>query len=221
MSTDQLHALGEDISRLYARLQSAQDKIMLARKDTVSRLVRAMTLRECLTGAHMTRVGLQAAVLANSLGQDEDYCALLSVAALLHDIGKIAITDNILMKPGKLTPEESEIIKLHTRYGSQLLQPDDFDPLLQMAAEIALYHHEWFDGNGYPYGLGGDSIPLSARIVAVLDVADAMGEVRPYRGAHAPEEIKAYLISHSGSQFDPMVIEAFLALPQLTVKETN
>ena len=212
MTSDQIHVLGKDIGRLYARLQELEDKILLARKDSVKRLIQAMTLHECVTGAHLERVGMQAAALALALEQDEDYCARIAVAAMLHDIGKIAVSNDILTKPGKLTDEERDMLKLHTRFGAQLLQPDDFDPLFQMAAEIALNHHEWYNGKGYPSGHKGETIPLSARIVAVIDVADAMSETRAYRDAHSPEAIEQHLRSQRGTQFDPVVLDAYFEL---------
>lgn len=216
--TPQLLALGDDIGRLYGRLQAAQEKILATRKDTVSRLVRAMAMKDGNTGTHMARVALQSALLAQLLGQDEVFSGQLSVAAMLHDIGKIAIPDQILLKPGKLEPEETAIMRLHTRYGAQLLEPDDFDPLMQMATEIALYHHEAYDGSGYPYGLDGENIPLAARIVGVIDAYDSMTETRPYRPAHSPEAARQFIADQSGRKFDPLVVEAFLRLlePQTT-----
>jgi len=214
LETPQLLAMGDDIGRLYRRLQAAQEKILATRKDTMSRLVRAMTMKDGSTGIHMARVALQSALLAQMLGQDEAFCGQLSVAAVLHDIGKIAIPDQILLKPGKLEPEETAIMQLHTRYGAQLLEPDDFDPLMQMATEIALYHHEAYDGSGYPYGLDGENIPLAARILSVVDVYDSMTETRPYRPAHSAAEARQFITEQSGCKFDPMVVEAFLRLPE-------
>lgn len=209
MTSDQIHVLGQDIGRLFARLQVLEDKVMLARKDSVFRLIRAMTLHESETGAHLQRVGLQAEALARALEQDEEFCKQISIAAMLHDIGKIAVPSAILTKPGTLTDEERDMVKLHTRFGAQLLKPDDFDPVFQMAAEIALNHHEWYNGQGYPGGLKGENIPLSARIVAVIDVADSMGESRAYRAPLSAEHIEQHLRSQRGLQFDPAVLDAY------------
>jgi len=129
--------------------------------------------------------------------------------ALLHDIGKLAVPDSILRKPGALTDEEWHIMRLHPHYAYELLAPIDF---LKSALEIPLYHHEKWDGTGYPYGLQGEFIPLSARIFAVIDVWDALRFDRPYRLAWPAEKVRQHIISLSGTHFDPAVVQGFLSL---------
>jgi putative two-component system response regulator len=146
---------------------------------------------------------------------------LLLLAAPMHDIGKVATPDNILLKPGKLTPEEWEIMKQHTTAGFEILRDSD-SKLLQKGAEIALTHHEKWDGSGYPRGLSGDSIPISGRICALADVFDALTSVRPYKPAWPIEQAIVHVHQGSGTHFDPAVAKAFeRALPEIReVRET-
>jgi putative two-component system response regulator len=145
----------------------------------------------------------------------ESELALLRQAAPLHDVGKIAIPDRILLKPGRLTAEEFEEMRTHTTLGAEMLARPGF-PLLEMAAEIALTHHERWDGSGYPAGLAGGDIPLVGRIVAVADVFDALTNERPYKDAWPLADAVAEIRDQSHLQFDPAVVDAFLAvLPEL------
>lgn len=185
------------------------------RLQVVQRLGRAAEYRDNETGNHILRMSHSAVLLARRLGYDEEQCELLLHASPMHDIGKIGIPDHILLKPGKLTAEEWEIMKTHTTIGANILEGDDSE-LLRRAREIALSHHEKWDGSGYPRGLSGESIPLSARIVALADVFDALTSERPYKKPWPVEEAVAYIREQSGSHFEPRIVEHFLAsLPDI------
>jgi putative two-component system response regulator len=155
------------------------------------------------------------ALLARRIGWSAADCDLMLNASPMHDIGKIGIPDHILLKPGKFEPDEWEIMKTHAAIGAELLGGDD-SALLRLAREIALSHHEKWDGSGYPHGLAGEAIPQSGRIVAVADVFDALTSARPYKEAWTAEAAEAYLRDNAGSHFDPAVVTCFLAnLPEI------
>jgi putative two-component system response regulator len=163
------------------------------------------------TGQHMWRVGILSALLALSLGRPWGEVGLIRLAAPLHDIGKIAIPDHILKKPGKLTQAEFDQMKAHTFIGHQILGAGPSD-VSRVAAQIALSHHERWDGTGYPQGLGGIRIPLPARITAIADVFDALTHARPYKEAWSLEKALETIEEESGRQFDPELVPAFLSL---------
>ena len=179
--------------------------------ETVVRLAEAAEFRDDSTGLHTQRVGQVSALIAEALGLPAEDVDRLRVAARLHDVGKIAIPDAILQKPGRLDAEEFERVKTHTTIGARMLSGGR-SPILRAAERIALAHHERFDGRGYPGGLRGESIPLFARIVAVADVFDALLSERPYKQAWTPEQARAEIHSLSGSAFDPRVVQAFMAV---------
>lgn len=181
-----------------------------ARLEMLERLAASAELRDDETGQHPKRVGQMSAILARNLGLPEDQVELFRWAAPLHDVGKVGIPDHILLKPGVLTPEEFEVIKTHTTIGATILSGCR-SPLLRMAEEIALTHHERWDGTGYPQGLKGEAIPLPGRIVALADAFDALISVRPYKKARPIEESVDEIRRNSGTQFDPRVADAFLA----------
>ena len=188
-----------------------------SRLQVVQRLGRAAEYRDNETGNHILRMSHSAVLLARRLGCDEEQCELLLHASPMHDIGKIGIPDHILLKPGKLTAEEWEIMKTHTTIGASILEGDDSE-LLRCAREIALSHHEKWDGSGYPHGLAGEDIPLSGRIVALADVFDALTSERPYKKPWPVEEAVAYIREQSGRHFEPRIVEHFLvALPEIRV----
>ena len=207
-------------NRLYT--QSLEQKvaeqtraIRKAHEETIYRLVRASLCRDDETGAHIQRTGWYSELLAGTLGWDKDACERIRLAAPMHDIGKIGIPDAILCKPGKLTPEEMTVMQTHTILGAEMLADSDSD-VLRTAAEIALSHHERWDGRGYPHGLSGAAIPAAARIVAIADVYDALTHDRVYRPAFSEAEALRIMISGDGSQFDPECFAAFASvLPEM------
>jgi putative two-component system response regulator len=182
-----------------------------ARLEDLKRLALVGEYRDDDTNRHTERVAHTAALLASKLGLDDDDAWMLRRAAPLHDVGKIGISDTILLKPGKLTEEEFEAMKAHTSIGGRILGESDFR-VLRMATEIALTHHERWDGTGYPAGLRGEEIPISGRIVSVADAFDAMTHARPYKEAFPVARAVAEIARCSGTQFDPCVVAAFLTL---------
>jgi response regulator RpfG family c-di-GMP phosphodiesterase len=169
----------------------------------------AWDLRHVETGAHVRRMGAYSEALALTLGFASDDAATLGEVAMLHDIGKLAIPDAILTKPGKLTAEEFEIMKLHPAAGARMLA-DTEHPFLVRAAQVALRHHERWDGSGYPGNLIGEQCPYDARIVAVADVYDALGQPRCYKPGWSDDEIEAYFRKTSGRLFEPKIVDALL-----------
>jgi putative two-component system response regulator len=182
-----------------------------ARFEDLRRLALMAEYRDDDTNKHTERVAHTAALLAKGLDLGSEMVSTIQRAAPLHDVGKVGIPDEILLKPGKLTLDEFEVIKTHTIIGGRILCESRF-PVVKMAMEIAFTHHEHWDGSGYPSGLREEGIPISGRIIAVADAFDAMTHARPYKGAlpveHAVEEIERC----SGTQFDPRVVDAFLKL---------
>jgi putative two-component system response regulator len=182
-----------------------------ARLETLQRLALAAEYRDDDTYEHTERVGRTAALIALELGLSEDTAALLRRAAPLHDVGKLGVSDAILLKPGKLTPVEFGEMKKHVRMGAGILAGSRY-PTLQMARQIALTHHERWDGEGYLQGLRGEAIPLTGRIVALADVFDALTHERPYKRAWPLDEAVAEIERVAGEHFDPRVVEAFAGL---------
>ncbi|HEY0074044.1 MAG TPA: HD domain-containing phosphohydrolase [Abditibacteriaceae bacterium] len=184
--------------------------------ETVECLALAAEFRDDDTGQHTQRVGHTSALLAKCLGLPNDHMKLIRRAAQLHDVGKIGIADSILLKPGKLTPEEFSIMKEHAVIGAHILERNH-TPLLQLASRIALTHHERWDGSGYPHRFSGEEIPLAGRIVAVADVFDALTHDRPYKKAWPVAEATAEIEAQSGRQFDERIVKAFLTLSHETL----
>jgi len=187
----------------------ATQKIVDREHETLFRLAKAGEFRDSDTGNHILRMARYSRLTAEGLGLGADRCDLIEFAAPMHDIGKIGISDNILLKPGKLSPDEFEVMKRHPEIGYEMLQhsPSKF---ISMGADIALGHHEKFDGSGYPHGRKGNEIPLEARIVAVADVFDALTSSRPYKNAWPIEKALDHLVAHKGTHFDPDCIDAFM-----------
>lgn len=185
------------------------DYLKETRIEVIAALAEALEAKDATTGQHSTRLMQYALRIANKLGLDEDTQERVRYAAVLHDIGKIGVREQVLQKPGKLTPEEYEEIKKHPRLGAALVTKVAF---LSSVAPIILAHHEWYDGKGYPKGLSRDAIPIEARIVAVMDSYDAMTSDRPYRKAPGREFAIKQLNTFAGSQFDPRVVEMFLSV---------
>lgn len=184
------------------------------RIEILRRLSVAAEFRDDTTGQHTQRVGQLSSRLARAIGLPEEEVNLIREAAPLHDLGKIGVSDNILLKRGKLTAEEYEIIKTHTDIGAKILSGDRF-PLLRMAEQIALYHHERWDGTGYK-GLKGDDIPLPARIVAIADVFDVVTHARPYKTAESAEAALLEIGNQRGRHFDPQLADAFIKMVDAT-----
>jgi putative two-component system response regulator len=189
-----------------AQLEQSQVEMLI-------RLARAAEYRDDDAGEHIWRVAHLSAHLARQLGLEESRVELLMRAARLHDVGKVAIPDSILLKPSQLNQDEFDLIKRHTVVGAELLSGSQ-SPLLKIAETIALTHHERWDGTGYPRGLKGEAIPLEGRILAVADSFDALTHNRSYRPAQSLEQAVAEISSQSGKQFDPKVVKAFLELHQ-------
>jgi len=178
-------------------------------ENTILRLVWAAECRDEATGDHIRRIGMYSGALAETLGWEQHSVEDIRLAATMHDIGKIGIADGILLRAERLTSEEFSVLKRHTEMGARILEGSDI-PMLQMARDIALSHHERWDGSGYSQGLAGEEIPESARIVAILDVYDALSHSRVYRPAHPEDEVTAIMEDGKGKHFDPKIFDAFL-----------
>jgi putative two-component system response regulator len=198
-------------------LERTQD-LWEANLEVVFRLARAAEYRDDQTGEHVHRVADLAHRIAIQMGVPHYQAEMILLAGPLHDVGKIALADSILLKEGPLTEEEREIMKHHTTIGAGILANGKSD-LLKTAEIIAVSHHERWDGKGYPFGLSGDSIPLVGRILAVADVYDALINKRPYKPAWPPEQAVEELRKNAGTQFDPAVVEAALVVLQETAED--
>jgi putative two-component system response regulator len=185
-------------------------EIRLAYEETIHRLVTASLCRDEETGAHIKRTGLLSEALARASGWSAADAEVIRLAAPMHDVGKIGIPDAVLQKPDKLTPAEFEIMRMHTTIGAKMLA-GSHSAMLMMAHDIALCHHERWDGTGYPHGLAGQAIPEAARIVSIVDVYDALSHDRVYRPALPEDEILTLMQQGGGTQFDPMLLATFLA----------
>lgn len=196
-------------SSLERKLLSSMHEVEQREREALTRLARAIEYRDDCTRFHLERVARYSGLIADALGMPDEEVRMIEAAAPLHDIGKIAIPDAILHKPGRYTPEEFEAMKRHTPAGFRILE-DSSSRFIQCSAAIALRHHERWDGSGYPDGLTGEAIPLPARIVAIADVFDALTTARPYRPAVSLAEAFAYVEQHAESQFDPQAVAGFL-----------
>jgi HD-GYP domain-containing protein (c-di-GMP phosphodiesterase class II) len=202
-------AIAIDQADLLDHLRHSSLDLALAYDATIEGWSRALDLRDQETEGHSRRMTEVTLKLARALGVPEDDLPHIRRGVLLHDIGKIAIPDSILLKPGPLTDAEWDIMRQHPVYAYQLLSPVDY---LRPALDIPYCHHEKWDGTGYPRGLKGEQIPLAARLFAVVDVWDALSSDRPYRRAWPPERVLEYLACQAGKHFDPRVLETFLKL---------
>jgi response regulator RpfG family c-di-GMP phosphodiesterase len=190
-------------------------ELMPEQIEVLERLAQAAEFRDAGTGAHVSRIGALAEQLALALGMSDDEAELLRHAAPLHDVGKVGIPDRILLKPGALEPDEWLVMQSHTLIGARILSGSD-SRVVQLAEEIALTHHERWDGGGYPNRLRGEQIPLSGRICAVVDVFDALRSERPYKPAWSLADTLEELRRQRGRHFDPRVLDAFMAIvPEL------
>jgi putative two-component system response regulator len=191
-------------------LQIKEEEVRLSRDETICCLTRAAEFRDNETAQHTMRMGNYCQLLAEKAELDPEYCKLIGEASPLHDVGKIGIPDQILLKPGKVTPEEFEVIKTHCDIGHRILG-DSSSELLKTAAVIALNHHEKVDGSGYPQGLVGDNIPIAGRIAAICDVFDALTFDRIYKKAFTIEKSVDILKEGRGNHFDANLLDLFLA----------
>lgn len=202
-------AISIDRLNLYLELKQSNMELVQAYDETIASLARALELRDMETKGHCQRVETLTLRLAQEFGIHQENLLHVRWGALLHDIGKMGIPDSILHKPGKLTEEEWEVMRRHPEYAYQVLSSIDY---LNPALDIPRYHHERWDGSGYPEGLHGEDIPLTARIFAVVDVWDALRSDRPYRKAWSDQRARDYLREKSGEEFDPRVVDQFLDL---------
>jgi putative two-component system response regulator len=198
--------LEELVRRRTAQLQQAHLEIL-------DRLGRVAEYRDDATGQHTDRVGQLCGLLARELGLPQERATLLTRTAPLHDLGKVAIADAVLLKKGPFDEKERDVMRKHSALGAKLLSGGTSE-LVQMAEEIALFHHERWDGLGYPCGLEGDEIPLTARVVSVADAFDALIHIRPYKHAWSVPDALAEIERERGGQFDPQVVDALLRLSQ-------
>ncbi len=216
LETRFLHlALQEQNAMLERRVRERTRELDDTRLEVWERLSLAADYRDDATGRHTKRVSTFSAAIARELGLREAEVETIRLAAALHDIGKIGIPDSILLKPGPLSPEEKALMETHTTIGARMLSGSRSE-MLHVAEQIAAAHHEWWNGQGYPRGLVGESIPLAARIVALADVVDALASDRPYRRAWDGEAIRAEVERQEGKQFDPAVVAAWAALLERT-----
>jgi len=203
--------LEREIGDRSSELRRALTELEIAQAETVRRLSMAVEFRDEDTGAHIERIGRFSTLLAEQIGLEEELCERMVHAAPLHDVGKVAIPDAILLKPGKLTVQERAIVETHAEEGHRLLKGSS-SAILNLAATIALSHHEKWDGSGYPRGVGGEAIPIEGRIVAIADVFDALTSDRVYRRAFALGEAVEMMRAERGKHFDPVLLDAFLEL---------
>jgi HD-GYP domain-containing protein (c-di-GMP phosphodiesterase class II)/methylmalonyl-CoA mutase cobalamin-binding subunit len=211
LGEDTRASLRREIEGRSGELEHALAELENAQAETVRRLAMAVEFRDEDTGEHIERIGRLSALLAEEVGMDKEFCARLRYAAPLHDVGKVAIPDAILLKPGPLTPEERAIVETHAEEGHRLVGGSS-SSILDLAATIALSHQEKWDGTGYPRGLAGEEIPLEGRIVAVADVFDALTSDRVYRKAFSVEEAVRMMRAERGRHFDPVLLDAFMKI---------
>ena len=209
-ASQQMERLVEDLGRMYRERNEALEEVSRAHHEALFRLSLAAELKDDETGVHIIRIGFLSEALALLLGQSKAKARMLRKAAPMHDIGKIGIPDEVLKKPGAFTPEERATMNQHPAMGAELLGRSRI-PLFQMAAELALSHHERWDGTGYPSQLIGEAIPLSGRIVAVVDFFDALTMDRCYRPAIPDATALEMLVRQRGLAFDPHIVDVFMA----------
>jgi putative two-component system response regulator len=209
MAQAQLERVIADLGRVYRERNDALRALARAHHEALLRLSIAAEFRDDDTGVHIVRMGFLAEALALDLGQNAAWSKLLRMAAPMHDIGKIGVPDNVLKKPGPLTREERDVMNRHAQMGADILGASEV-PLFRLASEVALSHHERFDGSGYPRGLAGAAIPLSGRIVAAVDYFDALTMDRCYRPAIGDKQALEMMAGERGRLFDPLVVDTFL-----------
>jgi putative nucleotidyltransferase with HDIG domain len=201
---------------MFDEIQKSNLELSLAYDSTIEGWSRAMDMRDRETEGHSRRVAEMTVRIARELGIRDEELLHIRRGAYLHDMGKMAIPDSILLKPGKLDEEEWKIMKMHPVYAHEMLSPIAY---LRQALDIPYYHHERWDGSGYPRGLKGTEIPIAARIFAIVDVWDALRSDRPYRSAWPAEKVYEYIESQAGSHFDPAIVRTFLKVARAIEKK--
>ncbi len=200
---------------LESEIRKRTKEILSTQFEIVERLAVAGELRDNETGAHVKRMSHICSLLSLQRGLGQEFSELMLYASAMHDVGKIGVPDSILLKSKKLTPEEWLIMQQHPKIGSRIIGEHN-SPLISLAREIALYHHEKWDGSGYPHGISGNKIPISARIAAISDVFDALTSDRPYKQAWPLEKVTEAIQKESGHHFEPIMVELFLEnLPEI------
>jgi HD-GYP domain-containing protein (c-di-GMP phosphodiesterase class II) len=205
-------SLGPDNPNLDLRVKELEQEVRSLRIALICSFNQLLDLRDLNTGVHSTRLAEWGMRVGRDLGVEEQRMPDIEMGAILHDIGKVGVPDQVLNKPGRLTPEEYEVIKRHPEFGWSVIRKL---PGLEIASLYVLHHHENFDGTGYPAGLSGSAIPIGARIVSVIDAFDAMVSSRPYREGLPVDEAIRRLHASSGTQFDPEVVKSFVQIAHL------
>jgi len=213
--TDTVNERSSELEEALQDLELSETKVRVSQAETIFRLARMVEFRDEETGHHLHRMSSYCQILARESGFAEEHCELIRLASQLHDVGKVAVPDSILLKRGKLTPEEFEIIKNHAETGFQMLSGSTSE-VVQLGALIARTHHERWDGSGYPRGLAGEAIPPEGRIAAVADVFDALTSDRVYRSALPVTSAIELMRSERATHFDPRLLDLFIgALPEV------
>jgi len=202
-------ALHRQNAELESKVRVRTDELTQTRFEIIRRLGRAAEFRDNETGLHVVRMSHFSRQIARAYCESEDWAEMVFNAAPMHDVGKIGVPDGILLKPGKLTDEEWEIMRKHPEIGAHILG-DGTHEIMSMSREIALAHHEKWDGTGYPTGLKGENIPLAARVIAIADVFDALTTERPYKKAWSVTDAVTFMTQQSGTHFDPKLLDCFL-----------
>jgi len=208
-ATAQMECIVADLGRMYHERNEALREVTRAHHDALLRLAMAADFRDDDTGVHIVRIGYLAEALALMLGAPAEFAQMLRCAAPMHDIGKIGVPDHVLKKPGSYTAEERLVMNRHPIIGAEILGRSRI-PLFKLAAEVAMTHHERWDGGGYPLGLAAEAIPLAGRIVAVVDYFDALTMDRCYRKAFADDVALAMLQEQRYAAFDPAIVDCFV-----------
>lgn len=216
----QLKQYASDLQKIYAEREKSDQLLSRSQAESLARLQKAASYKDDDTGVHVSRLALISELIAKACGMDDMFCTLIREASPMHDIGKIGIPDCILKKAGPLTDSEWEIMRKHPLYGDDILSTSS-DPIIEMAREIAISHHEKWNGTGYPYGLKGEQIPMSARIVAIADVFDALTMDRCYRPA-LPDSVALSMIKDErGEHFCSFITDTFLSISDDVIQLRN
>jgi len=209
MGNKQILQYARDLKRAFLDLKTVYKELEESYLDTIHRLVLAAEFKDETTGGHILRIGKYCALIAKKLGLNSRTVENIRITAPMHDVGKIGIPDTILLKNGKLSNEEFEVMKTHTIIGAKILS-DSKSEVLRMAQQIAISHHEKWNGKGYPYGLAGEGIPLLGRIVALADFFAALTSKRPYRDPFPKNKVIDIISEERAQYFDPKIVDIFL-----------